>query len=385
MRLSRARLVDALFVAGVLVTGLAEVWGPLDSRQGTGNEVVSSAQVLAVAGALWWRRSRPLPTAIAVVTGLVLPGLVGTGFLLFFGQFVPLAIATFSVARHGKEREPWIGVAVLAAALVVADLTNPLLGSGITELLYHWGVLAVCFAVGRGQAVMARREARSREEAIRAEVAIAEAVVQERTRIARELHDIVAHAVSVMVVQAGAAEQVVDDDPARVRRSLRAIRTTGADALGEMRRLVGMLREEGEVPLLAPQPGLSGLQALVDEARTTGLPIRLTVTGDDRDLPAGVDLAAYRIVQESLTNARRHAGGATDVGVAVRIGPDQLEIEVSDDGTAQPRTSGSRHGLVGMRERVALYDGTLETGPLPGRGFRVRAVLPLARSSVGSA
>lgn len=377
MRLSWGRTVDALFVLGVVVTAIAEIWVPLDSRQGDGRPIVSTTQVLVVAGALWWRRTQPVPVAAVVAAGLIIPSALPPAYLLFSGQFVPLCIATFSVARHATGRGPWIGAGVIAATLLYADLFIPLMG-GTTEILYHWGVLTVCFAVGRWQAVMADRAERSRQQAIAAEIAAAEAVLAERTRIARELHDIVAHAMSVMVVQAGAAEQLTEDDPVRVRKSLSAIRSTGTEALGEMRRLVGMLRDDSDVGLLAPQPGLSGLKALVDEASETGLPVTLEVSGDERDLPAGVDLAAYRIVQEALTNARRHAVGASQVSVAIRFEPERLELEVADDGRASADTTGSGHGLVGMRERVALYDGTLAAERLADGGFRVLARLPLA-------
>ena len=377
MRLSWGRTVDALFVLGVVVTAIAEIWVPLDSRQGDGRPIVSTTQVLVVAGALWWRRTQPVPVAAVVAAGLIIPSALPPAYLLFSGQFVPLCIATFSVARHATGRGPWIGAGVIAATLLYADLFIPLMG-GTTEILYHWGVLTVCFAVGRWQAVMADRAERSRQQAIAAEIAAAEAVLAERTRIARELHDIVAHAMSVMVVQAGAAEQLTEDDPVRVRKSLSAIRSTGTEALGEMRRLVGMLRDDSDVGLLAPQPGLSGLKALVDEASETGLPVTLEVSGDERDLPAGVDLAAYRIVQEALTNARRHAVGASQVSVAIRFEPERLELEVADDGRASADTTGSGHGLVGMRERVALYDGTLAAEQLADSGFRVLARLPLA-------
>lgn len=274
--------------------------------------------------------------------------------------------------------EVWVPLAglIVGGTLVYADLFIPLMG-GINEMIYHWGVLGVCFAVGRWQATMARRAERSRQQAVRAEAAAAEAVLTERKRIARELHDIVAHAMSVMVVQAGAAEQVVDADPAQARRSLEAIRATGAGALDELRRLVGMLREDGDVGALTPQPGLAGLGDLIDDAADGGLPVSLEVAGAQRELPAGVDLAAYRIVQESLTNARRHAVGATRVEVSVRFLPEALEVEVEDDGHGSPATVGTGHGLVGMQERAAFYDGTLVAGALPARGFRVVA-RPLA-------
>jgi signal transduction histidine kinase len=205
------------------------------------------------------------------------------------------------------------------------------------------------------------------------------AVIEERTRIARELHDVVAHSVSVMVVQAGAAEQVVGEDPDHVRRALATIRTTGAGVLTEMRRVVAMLRDDTELGELQPQPGVEGLAALVEDARGSGLDAALVIEGEQRVLPVGLDLAAYCIVQEASTNVRRHAA-ATQVSVVLRYGEDDLVLEVRDDGAglsaAAPVTGG--HGLIGMRERAALYGGRLETTSTDGAGLTVRATLPVA-------
>jgi signal transduction histidine kinase len=199
--------------------------------------------------------------------------------------------------------------------------------------------------------------------------------MEERTRIARELHDVVAHAVTSMVVQAGAAEQAADDR-AYVQTALGSIRRTGNEALDEMRRLVTMLREDGEAPL-GPQPRLAGLPELVADTSAHGPATRLEVAGERRELPAGLDLTVYRLVQEALTNVRRHAR-ATECVVRLGYASDAIRLEVVDDGrggAADPGRGG--HGLIGMRERVSLYGGSLEAGPEPGRGFAVRAVLPV--------
>jgi signal transduction histidine kinase len=205
-------------------------------------------------------------------------------------------------------------------------------------------------------------------------------VSEERSRIARELHDVIAHAVSVMVVQAGAARRVAVARPEQARDAMTSIESTGRQALGEMRRLVGVLRDNDEPTTLDPQPRLLDVPALVEQAREAGLQVRLEVEGEPRPLPAGVDLSAYRIVQEALTNVRKHAGPAS-VEVAVRYGPHALHIEVCDDGRGAPVeavSNGHRgQGLIGMRERVALYGGRLDVGPRPQGGFRVLADLPL--------
>jgi signal transduction histidine kinase len=216
----------------------------------------------------------------------------------------------------------------------------------------------------------AARLEREREERARA------AVAEERGRIARELHDVIAHSMSVIVVQAGAAEQILEHDPARAREALRSIRRAGNDALEEMRRLLGILRHEDEELTLAPQPSIARLDELLGQARAGGLPVELVVDGQPRQLAPGVELAAYRIVQEALTNSRKHARAAS-AQVTVRYAPDALELDVVDNGRPARPSGGTGHGLVGMRERAALYGGVLEAGARPEGGFAVHARLPL--------
>jgi signal transduction histidine kinase len=203
-----------------------------------------------------------------------------------------------------------------------------------------------------------------------------EAVLEERARIARELHDVVAHSVSVMVMQTGVVRRrlhsVRPDDAAL----LDEVEQTGRGALGEMRRLLGLLRADEDGLSLTPQPGVDRIGSLVEQMREAGLPVDLRVEGEPVALPAGLDLAAYRVVQEGLTNALKHAGRAR-AAVLLRYRPWELELEIADDGRGPAATDGLGHGLVGMRERVALYGGTLVTGARPEGGFLVRAVLPL--------
>ena len=218
-----------------------------------------------------------------------------------------------------------------------------------------------------------RAEHVRRVEAESGELARA-AVSHERSRIARELHDIVAHSVSVISVQAGAAEQYVERDPARAREHLDAVRRSAHDALTEMRRLTGVLRDEEAS--YQPQPGVARLPELVEQARAAGLVVELAEEGQRAQLPPGVDLAAYRIVQEALTNARKHAGPVA-AAVRVRYAPDAVEIQVENEAGPGGPGGGSGRGLVGMRERVRVYGGTLETGPDGNGRYRVRARLPL--------
>jgi signal transduction histidine kinase len=202
------------------------------------------------------------------------------------------------------------------------------------------------------------------------------AAAAERARIARELHDIVAHHVSVMVVQADGARYALRTDPGRADTALTAISGTGRQALTEMRRLLGVLRSAGEQSGLAPVPGLGELRELLDQARAAGLEVSYTLSGTPRELPEGAELAAYRVVQESLTNTRKHAGLAATAAVTLRYEPDGLTVEVTDDGIASPASEPAGHGLAGMRERIAMYGGTVQAGPLPGGGFGVTARLP---------
>jgi signal transduction histidine kinase len=214
----------------------------------------------------------------------------------------------------------------------------------------------------------ADRAEREREESAEAAVAL------ERARIARELHDIVAHSVSVMVVQAEAADEMLTlGAPERARVPIERIQRIGREGLVEMRRLLGVLRHDTS-PAFAPLPGIPALRPLADDVSATGLPVVLTIEGEPRELPAGVDISAYRIVQEALTNAIKHAS-ASKVDVHLRYG-DELELEIVDDGVGPVRRGEDGHGLVGMRERVALYGGTLSVGTAVGGGFRICATLP---------
>jgi signal transduction histidine kinase len=203
-------------------------------------------------------------------------------------------------------------------------------------------------------------------------------VAEERARIAREMHDVVAHNVSVMVVQASAARRMIDHDPARAREALTSVEQTGREALAEMRRMLDVLRAEDERAALAPQPSIDELEALIELAREAGLDVELEVEGERRRVSSGVDLSAFRIVQEALSNTIKHAGAA-HARVRLRFGDDEMEVDVVDDGhgARSAGQNGRGQGLVGMRERVAMLGGRLEAGYRANGGFEVRATLPL--------
>jgi signal transduction histidine kinase len=372
--------VEALLALAVLLLGVGEVWVPFSSRQGTGSQVSATVGVVLVAVSLLWCRRQPIVPVVAfpVIWGLI--ALLAPTYVLFYGTMVPLELAVFMGARFGTGRVPGYAATTAAACLLGIDLFVPLMQDP-GEITFHWTVTVLVWSAGFGLRTLERRARASMRRAIDAEVGAAEqamrAVLDERARIARELHDIVAHSVSSMVVQAGAAEAAADD-PGQVRTSLANIRATGNDALAEMRRLVSMLRVSDDVPL-TPQPRLDALPALVERTTAEGVPTRLEVSGEAAALPAGVDLALYRIVQEALTNVRRHSR-ASRCDVTLHYGPDAVSVEIVDDGRGGTvNGTGSGHGLVGMRERAGLYGGELVAGPGPAGGFAVRASLPVAR------
>ena len=374
---TRAEMVLA---ALVLVLGIGEVWTPFSSRQGSGSGVATSVGVVLVALTLLAARRRPLIGMVTFPLAWSVIALVASAYVLFYGQFVPLEICVFMAARFGPGRVPAYAAGLAAVSLLGVDLFVPLMQDP-GEIAFHWTVTGLVWSAGFGLRTLDRRAKASMRRAVEAEVGAAEqamrAVMEERALIAREMHDIVAHAVTSMVVQAGAAESGVDDAE-YVRGALATIRATGNEALAEMRRLVSVLRVSDEAPL-SPQPRLDALPALVEQASAAGPRTTLSVTGSAVPLPAGLDLALYRIVQEALTNVRRHAA-ATRCDVSVEYADDSVSVCVVDDGhgtSAAP--AGGGHGLVGMRERVAMYGGELVTGARPAGGFEIRAHVPVAR------
>jgi signal transduction histidine kinase len=261
-------------------------------------------------------------------------------------------------------------------AVITANDPEGSVGNFIWTLITFAVVWTVGFALGGRfrEADVARRLALQAEQEREEQAQLA--VADERTRIARELHDVVGHSVSVMTVQAAAVRRLLEPDQEKERQALLVVEQTGREALAEMRRMVGVLRRPEEAPALAPQPSLEHLDQLVANAREAGLPVEVRIEGTPAQLPAGVDMTAYRIVQEALTNAVKHAQ-ADRAEVVVRYGNGTVEVIVSDDGRGNGEGAGSGHGLVGMRERVSVYGGELEAGPQAGGGFRLRATLPV--------
>jgi len=325
------------------------------------------------------RRRFPFAAPFAVwIIGPVV-GLVD-GRLVPFTPAISAAglAAAFLLGNLRSELEAWVGLGVVvggAALIVDRDPTH-----GASELFF----VPLFFAIG-WLAGYALRERAEQAEAAEVRAALAErereatarvAVAEERARIARELHDIVAHAVSVMVLQVGAVRHKLGDELAEDGEALKGVERTGRSALAEMRRLLAAMGSDGDRAERAPQPGIDRLEALAEEVGRAGLPVRLHLEGEPVPIPLPIDLSAYRIVQEGLTNALKHAR-AQHADVTVRYRPDELQLEVRDDGRGAASTDGLGHGLVGVRERVKIYGGEMTAGPATGGGFVLPARLPL--------
>lgn len=347
-------------------------WGELAHASGPRWLVAVGTALLAAA----WTTGRRWP-APAYAMLLAASGLGAITPLLALLAAVPMTGLLYVIASRWSTR-PAVAALLLAVAASVAPLAPTVRHTGSTLSLG----LAYLTAWTIGVAVRQHRRYVDDLVSHHARLADAEvararrAVTEERMRIARELHDMVAHSMSIITVQAGFGHLVIDAEPAEAKAALHTIETTGRATLDEMRRLLGVLRaDDGPGPLsLAPTPGLADLGRLVDQTARAGVAVDLTVAGERGDLPAGLDLTAYRIVQEALTNVVKHAR-TQRCRVAVEYEPDAVRVLVTDDGRGGP-VDGTGHGLVGMRERVALYGGRLRAESGPGRGFEVAAELP---------
>ena len=387
--LARADIQDDLIAAGLAVASIIGVMAHVDVElpdtadaiRPHGLDLVGLALIGLQTVPVAWRRRDPV-AVLGVTTGALFlfsllgyfPSVAAFGFLL--------ALFTVAAYRPRSVSVPACIVSSSVALSIVLVVARPIEPEAlISECL----VMGAAWFLGdgvrlrRGQVVLLKDRAtqleREHDEWAR------RAVDEERQVIARELHDVVAHGVSVIVAQAGAAQRVVEDDPLRARGALAAIEHTGREALVEMRRLMGVLRTDAHREAVrSPRPGLDNLEVLVEQVREAGIPTLLRVEGDRPNLSPGLELSAFRIIQEALTNVLKHAGPAA-VAVNVRYETSRLELSIADDGAVQradldePVRPG--YGLLGMRERVALFGGELRTGPGPHGGFVVRASIPL--------
>jgi signal transduction histidine kinase len=376
-RLPRGESLDRLVAAGLVVLGQVELWA---TNAIPGPKGLTVPLSILIAGSVAVRRRWPFAVATFALVAFPVMLVVG-GSQTSVAIGVAWMCAIYGLAVWTETRRFVVGCGVLSIASILAQLRpHGTAGAAVTFIVVPGIAMLIARSAVRDRQLLAetltaRAELLEREQELRAH----EAVAEERARIARELHDLVAHNVSVMVVQAGAERHALGDSQASTRDVLRSIEQAGRQALAEARRLLGMLRRDGDSQELEPQPNIDQIKFLVEQVQRAGLPVKIEVEGERVPLPAGVDLCAFRIVQEGLTNALKHAGPA-HAEVLLRYAPGALDVEIRDDGRgiAQANGDGAGHGLIGMRERVALYGGQLETGPREGGGFEVHAHLPLA-------
>jgi signal transduction histidine kinase len=385
---SHPTVVDGLVAMLLFVAALPQLLSAHTPGKGHEKPDLSSLVIVAVIMAALAFRQR-FPFAVLAVTAGGNLMLTVLGHDLTFAEVLAFVIAVFTIAARRALAISSIGGALAMACFIAVVLAMPgNIGSVgvITDIALIAGVWWVGRSLRLRRAYLAELEHRA-ERLERARDSDARtARVEERSRIARELHDVVAHHVSVMTVQAGAARRILDKDPDSAREAMVTIEDVGRTTLDEMRRIVGVLRTERDSkaagPELSPQPGIHEVGALVDHVRETGLSVQLWMEGDPRPLSTGVNLAAYRLIQEALTNSLKHAGPQARAWVRIHYNPRELTVEVEDDGrgvAAALADNGDNpgHGLVGMHERVALYGGELRIGPRSGGGFEVRARFPL--------
>jgi signal transduction histidine kinase len=360
---------DVAVAAVVLVVAVTETLLAADLP---GSRAGSALIVAAMSALLLVRRTQPLAAAAGLGTLALVQSALFTDTNELIANYFPLLILAYSAAAYAARRDAVLALAVLLAAVLAVGVID----HDAANAPFPMAVVALCWLGGRNVRARTRLAAELHEAAAREredhEADARLAVADERRRIAREMHDIVAHNISIMVVQAGGARSILPIDPRRAEEAAARIRTTGAAALAEMHTLLGVLDA-------GPLPSLDALPELVEGARHAGVPVTLAVVGTPRRLPPGAELAAYRVVQEALTNAIKHAGGAP-TGVQLVWGDAALELRIADRGAgaADPDLAGGGHGLVGMRERVRPYGGEVTAGHQAGGGYEVVARIPSA-------
>jgi signal transduction histidine kinase len=373
LRAGAARWGDIVLAAALTIFVQADIWG--DNGYITGSKPFLALTSLCMTVPLAWRRRYPLGVALVVSGAILLQATVERGPHPPDGPFLAWIVTAYSLAAHAALRR-----AVAGGALLVVAVDFWAYNTG-DDLVFIPVILAGFWIAGRvvrsRNVLTTQLEERTMELERERETNALAAVAEERTRIARELHDVVAHTLGVMVVQAG-AERIHEAPGTPAHKALSSIERSGRQALIEMGRLVAMLRTESESNAIDPQPGLGQLDALLARIRDTGLDVELVVEGTPRELAPGLDVSAYRIVQEALTNTLRHARSSR-VRVAFGWGPTALHIEVADDGVGpSSQTAQAGHGLLGIRERVSLFGGAVVTGRSDLGGYLLAATLPLA-------
>jgi len=376
-RTDRGRLVHYLVALSIAVYLVVET---------ATNDLAPASLVLAVIGAVALLFTRDAPFVAPLVVAAALAAIVAIDPDAAYEMTAPFLALLFMAWSLGTYNERTRAIVGLVAYQLLGLWANIQFSdeTGGTDYFFVGLFISVAWATGL---ILSRRALQAREmeertlQLEREHTAAAErAVIAERQRIARELHDVIAHSVSVMTVQTGAVRRLLRPEQEREREALETVEATGREALTEMRRLVGLLREQGSLPEFSPQPGMGTIGSLLDGVRAAGLPVDLEVAGPPNELSPGVDLAAYRVVQEALTNALKYAGPA-HAWVSVSWGERELELEIANDGSSDGDGAGGGQGLDGMRERVSLYGGEIASGPREGGGYVVRVRLPIEKGS----
>jgi signal transduction histidine kinase len=375
-RTDRGRLVHYFVAVDLAVFLIVEM---------TVNAPASGSQVaLAVVAAIALLFTREFPFVAPLVVGAAFAVLIPIDSDAVYDTNAPFLVILFMAWSLGTYNERTKAVLGLVAFEALGLWANYQFDGSVGDYFWISVFIGVAWTTGF---VLSRRTEHLRQMAERARLAELEhraaaerAVIEERQRIARELHDVIAHSVSVMTVQTGAVRRLLREDQLKEREALETVEATGRQALTEMRRLVGLLREKGAMPEFTPQPGMGTIDSLLDGVRAAGLPVDLEIDGAPRELPPGVDLAAYRVVQEALTNALTYAGSA-HAWVGVRWGDGELELTIANDGRGDGAGTGGGQGLDGMRERVSLYGGEIASGPRKGGGYVVHARLPIGEAA----
>ena len=374
------RPVD-LIVAGVLTIGTqVELW--LGPDPGIPRPVLAICYGIGTMAAAWHRVAPLVAVTVSLTALAVIPGALGVDPANSFGWLVTVIALLVSVGYQA--RRPVLNLAVAAALVALSIVLEK--GFVLADVAFAWLIVGGAWLAGHAIGSRTIRAQLAEERAQRTEQDVQwrmdAAVTEERLRIARELHDLTAHSISVMTLHASGVRRLLHDDQVAERAALEAVERTGRESLAEMHRLLGVLRSPATVRFPEsddthqPPARLAHVEELIMSARAAGVDAHLQIVGDVERLPAGVDLAAYRIVQEAVTNVLRHAS-ATRLDCVIGVGHGELRLEVTDDGRGLPSQQSDGHGFTGMRERVQMYGGSLEVGPQPGGGFAVRAVLPV--------
>ena len=377
-------MADVLFAGLVGVISVVEASSPEISTS-AGADTFAYVTIVIAAASLIIRRHMSIAVLVIVSTVLA------TFYLRDGGYFLSmLGIAPFyAVAAHSNQRRrAWIALLVAGPALFAAASISVLdrpdgydISSAASMCAFIAGVSVFGVLVRNRQAIFADSEERAAAAEADRQASAQRAVAQERSRIAREMHDVVAHGMSIIAVQAAAAQEIVHTDPDKAAVVLGRIENVGRQSLNEMRRMLGVLRngDEDTTASLAPQPSLADVDSAVAHSADAGIATKLVVNGQRRELAPGIELAAFRIVQEALTNVLKHAGQRASATVTISYASDAVTIEINDDGrgaVSSLTNAGGGNGLIGMRERVEIYGGELSAGPRTGGGYTVRAVLP---------